>query len=238
MKRARQQETRELIVSDTKQFVFIHNPKCAGVSFRGALKRFDTAADYFWNFSEWNGQRIDKAHLPLFLLQSAYPAYFEKLQRYFTFMVVRNPFTRAVSAFNEAKYDVYDAFISSGDMSRYRYELNRFLTDLTAEHLIGWQFGYRHFVPQHRFAFLGKKRLVDVVLRLEDLPQDLEKISLFDPEVADALKAAPKSHHRPLDVAIDRLLDHRSIKNIVDLYAGDFLLFDYPKTVIEQQPRH
>ena len=89
-----------MIISDRRQFVFIHNPKCAGTALRAVLMPFDTTGNFFWLHDTCNGRKIDKAHMPLFMMRQRFPEYFALLPRYLTFMAVRNPFTRAISALN------------------------------------------------------------------------------------------------------------------------------------------
>lgn len=216
-----------MIISDSKQFVFIHNPKCAGTSFRSALVSYDTTGLLFARHDTWNGYKVETTHLPLFMMQANYPVYFRKLESYFSFMVVRNPFTRFVSAFNEINESVYNDFKQSGDVSRYRYEINRFAAELSADSLRGWDFALRHFVPQAEFAFIGPKNYVDALIRFEDLTRGYDRIGLFRHEIAEVLRRAPAQRARPVRTPLGDLLDPSTVRKLLVIYDRDFVLFEY-----------
>lgn len=219
-----------MIIGDRLEFVFIHNPKCAGTALRSVLMPFDTTGNLFWMHDTCNGHKIDKAHMPLFLLKQRFPEYFGLLSRYLTFMAVRNPFTRAISAFNETHQELYVAYAGGESLSRYRYELNRFFEDLTESEINGWSFAHRHFVRQADFCFLGRKRYVDITLRCESLVEDVAKLGLFAPDLAAALATVPQTHQRPIGHRPAELLNHLAVKRIVDLYDRDFALFGYSRS--------
>src|SRR4051812_6271823 len=92
---------RRMIISETRRFVFIHNPKCGGTTMRHALMPYDTTNNFFWMFDDVNGAKIDKCHMPMHVFRRLYPYYFDLLQTCFVFMIVRDPYSRAVSSFNE-----------------------------------------------------------------------------------------------------------------------------------------
>ena len=71
-----------MIICDSRQFVFIHNPKCAGTSVRSALQPYDSTGLLFARHDTWNGYKVETTHLPLFMMQVAYPTYFEKYSQY------------------------------------------------------------------------------------------------------------------------------------------------------------
>jgi Sulfotransferase family len=56
-----------MIVSHAKRFVFLHIPKCAGTSFRNALKRYHDDEENFWyrRHHPYFGCEIDYAHMRL-----------------------------------------------------------------------------------------------------------------------------------------------------------------------------
>lgn len=217
----------QMIISDHLKFVFIHNPKCAGTAIRTALLSQDTTGHFFWMHDTCNGHRIDKAHLPLFVLRQRFPAYFERLAEYFTFMAVRNPFARAISAFNETHIDLYEAYRTGAAVSRYKDDLNRFFDELSDDSIAGWQFAFRHFVRQTDLCYLGDKSHVDVLLRCESLAADVTRVRFFNTRLADLLDGVKSQHRRPIDHSVTALLNHRSIRKIATLYERDFILLDY-----------
>jgi hypothetical protein len=123
-----------MIISERRGFIFLHNPKCAGTTVRTALSRFDTTGNFFWGFDQWRGHKIDKAHLPLFVTRSKYPDYFSLFGQTFVFMFVRNPYQRAISAFNETHQHFFaaapepsGAAAPTGFAADYRTALNKFI---------------------------------------------------------------------------------------------------------------
>jgi hypothetical protein len=191
---------------------------------------FDTTGNLFWLHDTCNGHKIDKAHMPLFMMRQRFPEYFCLLARYMTFMVVRNPFTRAISAFNETHEELYGAYKGGEGLSRYRFELNRFFEELTEAEISGWNFAHRHLVRQADLCFLGNKRYVDLILRYESLVDDVAAIRLFDPGLAAVLADVPQIHRRPIDHRPNELLNHVAVKRIVELYDRDFTLFGYSRS--------
>ena len=176
---------------------------------------------------------METTHLPLFMMQVRFPEYFRKFDSYFSFMAVRNPFARFLSGFNEVNQETYAEYVQSGDVSRYRHEVNRFALDMPAEAIRGWDFNYRHFVRQADFAYLGRKNLVDVIIRIEEQDKGLDKVALFDPEVAARLREAPPLRSRPVKFPLAELLDPGTVKKLIELYERDFVLFGYEQFVPE-----
>jgi hypothetical protein len=216
-----------MILSERREFVFIHNPKCGGTSVREELMQFDTTSDFFWMFDDLNGATIDKAHLPLFILKKKYPEYFRLLKKYFTFMFVRNPYARTVSAFIQNNPELLEASDSSEKELVYRERLNGFIRDMDQKSLTGLQVEFRHFVRQVDLAYIGKKCFVDTIMKLEEWPKCLNKLKNFLPDVAELLESAEKRNVRSVvrDAVDD--LTHESIKKINTLYRTDFDVFGY-----------
>lgn len=219
-----------MIVSDTRNFVFIHNPKCAGTTVRKALKQFDTTNDTFWMFEEVDGRMIDKAHMRMSVLQSLYPEYFNRLSLHFVFMFVRNPYTRAVSAFAEARSKglpraTRDQPVT--DMDAYVEELNAFIASLDPLLLDGWDLRYTHFARQRDMAYLGAKCMVDCIMEVEDIEASSRKLDVFDPDLRPLVLEAPRKNVRAIPLEARSLFSRSSIDRINEIYRDDFYLFDY-----------
>jgi len=221
-----------MIVSETKQFVFIHNPKCAGTSVRNALLKFDTTNNQFWGYMTANASKIDKAHLPMYMLRQIFPEYFKRLDTSFVFMQVRNPYLRAVSAFNETTNSemlntIREAQDKGPATKAYRDALNEFILKMSRKDVAGWTFEYRHWVRQYDMAYLGRKRMVDLVIKLESWPSGLDKIAVFDPELRDVLLGAGAINVRRSTLDPMESLTPASIRKINEIYRDDFLVFNY-----------
>jgi Sulfotransferase family len=228
-------ERSALIISESHEFVFIHNPKCGGTTIRNALMKFDTTDNFFWsfverekgtrNFSQFQKNRIDKAHMPMHILRSLYPHYFSLLNSYFVFVVVRNPYDRAVSAFNETHKGLLKN--SPGNLDEFILALNVFWEGAEATNVKGWNFKFRHSVLQRDMVYIGSKRLADLTIKAEDWDAGISALAKFRPEVCDALIRARPQNVKPNSIATMDVLSKNSIKRINELYESDFVLFDY-----------
>jgi len=224
-----------MIISESNKFIFIHNPKCAGTTVRNSLEKFDTRDGYYWLFDEVDDRKIDKAHLALNILHRYAPQDFELLKKYFVFGFVRNPYDRVISAFNEGHPKVYKALKSNQiEISEYKEKLNTFCLSLTDRNTQGWHIKYRHCLQQNKMFYLEGKCYADVIIKLEDLNQLSSKIISFLPELTEIIKLwsqQEKSKNvKKLDVDLTDILSEESIKNISQVYALDFILFDYRRT--------
>jgi hypothetical protein len=67
-----------VIVSHTNRFIFFHNPKCAGTSFRDTLKPYHDDAFTFWGifYAPYFKNHIDHTHLRLWEMQVQFPKIF------------------------------------------------------------------------------------------------------------------------------------------------------------------
>lgn len=223
-----------MIISERRGFAFFHNPKCAGTTVRTVLSQFDTTGNFFWGYDEWQEQKIDKAHLPLFVFRHKYPYYFQLLDSCFIFMFVRNPYQRSVSAFNETHQHLLagvgpegDAADASAPTIQYRSELNKFIRAIDHNSLTMPRFNLRHFVRQLDLAYLGNKCFVDLIMKLEEWPTCLTALRTFLPDIAGMIEAAEVRHPLPMRGTWRDYLDDRSIEKINRLYAEDFSVFGY-----------
>jgi hypothetical protein len=220
-----------MIISESKRIIFIHNPKCAGTSVRGSLRQFDTRADYYWLFGELDGKKIDKAHMPLNILRRFSLEDFDLLRSYFVFGFVRDPYSRAVSSFNESRNKIYKDFIS-GNMSLDEYvrELNNFFSDLTSDKVSGWDIGYRHFVRQKDMFWLDGKCFADLIIRVEEIDPGVDALEALVPDVAVKLRKdiSAKKNVKPMEYSAIELLSSASIDIISHIYKDDFKVFGYP----------
>ena len=221
-----------MIISESRQFVFIHNPKCGGTTIRFALLPYDTTDHFFWGFHEIEERVVDKAHMPMHVFRKLYPDTFRQLDAYFVFMLVRDPYARAVSAFNESNRELLEAAFELQDQdakrAAYLAAVNEFIAGLQPHNLAGWQFPYRHFVRQRDMAYLGRKNMTDCIIKLEALERGSAKLGVFDPALRQIVMNAEQqnqSHALPAR----EVLTEASVKKINELYADDFDLFEYDR---------
>lgn len=220
-----------MIISESRRFVFIHNPKAGGTTIRAALMKFDTTDHFFWMFHELHGKQIDKAHMTMHVFRQAFAGYFALLRESFTFMLVRDPYTRAVSAFNETNPALLEAVHMAADGAAaraiYLEKVNEFICSIRSGHLSGWQFAYRHAVRQRDMAYLGPKCMVDCIVKLENIEQTSRKLDVFDPEIRGIVLAKPKENVKSGSLPVREVLSPAAVKNINEVYRDDFYLFDY-----------
>lgn len=92
-----------MIISHAHRFIFFHNPKCAGTSFRDALQPYHDDAFTFWGifYAPYFRNHIDHTHLRLWEMQAQFPAVFACTACYNSVIFVRNPYARFLAAVNE-----------------------------------------------------------------------------------------------------------------------------------------
>ena len=145
---------RDMIISDSRQFVFVHIPKNAGTSIRAALAPFG------------DGQAAvapDTTHETLPALLARCP----QLAAHFKFAVVRNPWERLVSLFFYAKQRLaptFPQFQAINDLETMLRLLDRDVAWLRDMHAVRPQTDY--------ICGAAGARLTDFVARHERLDAD------------------------------------------------------------------
>ena len=218
-----------MLISDTQKFVFIHNPKCAGTTVRQNLMAFDSRNDFYWEFADVDGIKIDKAHLTQQVFRRFRPDDFALLEHYFTFGFVRNPYRRFISAFNETHPTIYkESKESDAKMIRYLEKISDFAVQLEKNKLMGYDIKLRHCVLQsNMFIFAGKNN-ADLILKLESMESEIEKLALFNPVIYEnSKKWLQAKNKKPMNLTAERILTPKAAEKIRDVYSDDFLLFDY-----------
>ncbi|GAA3873134.1 sulfotransferase family 2 domain-containing protein [Celeribacter arenosi] len=159
------------IVCDSKRFVFVHIPKCAGMSISVQLKELVDWDERFTGSVLYEHSalgRVMAAHLPLPVLDEFYPKTFAKYRDYATYAVLRDPHARFVSAVAQhlrefRGKDMYD--LRAGD-------LNATMDDIMAQMAqtpVKVPVEYVHFTRQHDYVCLGEERIVQELYTTETL---------------------------------------------------------------------
>lgn len=221
-----------MIISDTEKFVFIHNPKVGGMSFRTVLGQYDTRENFFfeWKMVGNEGRQIDMAHITPFQFRRFYPKIFEEMADYYKFGFVRNPYNRYLSAVSQhlklCTHYVRKALLQQPELF-YRIACN--LAEHTLDvHAIEQDHRLVHFRRQMNFFHIDRKMWADAIFKLEDTAQIAEpKITKW---IGEAL-LTPKNQTREYSENGYDLtqLDKRTIARINEFYAGDFERFSYDK---------
>jgi hypothetical protein len=218
-----------MIVSDTEKFIFIHNPKCAGMAIRSCIQQYDTSNNFFSGCKTINDQKLGMAHLPLWKLNERFPEFIDsRIRKYYTFTTVRNPYTRTVAAFNMICESEYIRFKEEGNLNEYRERLNSFIETIDTDKINAFDYDYRHFTRQAEYVYFGNEKLIDSVLFFEKLPEHFIRISWMNTLLYHRITTNLKSLNVRFvtENTID-LLSRRSKDMINRIYEKDFEKFEY-----------
>jgi hypothetical protein len=158
-----------MIIDDTHRTAFVHIPKCGGTSISlqfGALDSYGGAFRRKGVHPKLGA--VHFAHIPLLFLRGHYPAEFDKVSSYRSFALTRDPHAR----FASATFQRLEEFLG---VPKTDITLARALEEARA--VIGWLAGrgpfcdlnYIHFSRQVDYVALDGTRIVDVVVRIEDI---------------------------------------------------------------------
>lgn len=216
-----------MIYSDQLKFVFIHNPKAAGTSVRRTLESVDDSQGIYWrpHYLEEHTQIVDRAHIQATELEQH--GLWDKVQQYFVFGFVRNPYERFFSAWEEHKvqHDLPDTL-----------DINEWAHQHLTHASIRFDWRYIHFCPQHYFFYRGKKCIADYIGRMETIESDWLCIQ------KSVGQAFPLGVHNAKRSSQNRLsleqLSDATLVLVNDLYDRDFTLFSYEKLLTRTAPLH
>jgi hypothetical protein len=210
-----------VIVSHANRFIFFHNPKCAGCSFREVLQPYHDDGFTFWgiHYAPYFKNRIDHTHLRLWEMQAQFPQIFRCAESYNSVIFVRNPFARFLSAVNEhiknyqqqiklaemtpaQRVEVVEAFIRQG------LTIARITTD--------WR--YIHFSPQLWYLRFGDRTIPRHIIPIgADGAFAREALAVL------GLPELPMPHRNPSPVDLKAALASPVVTEFVHaFYADDF----------------
>lgn len=188
---------------DELEAIFVHIPKCAGVSINKSI--FGSLA---------GGHTTLEEYLDIFEASS--------IQNYFKFTIVRNPWDRLVSAY----FFLRNGGFSEKDSEWYEEEISQFECFesfvkewLTRENIWKWH----HFRPQYHY-FLDKhnKCQLDFLGFLENIDKDIEYI--FEHIGIEAsIAKSNKSEHR----SYIEYYDEEMIDIVQKVYEEDIKILGY-----------
>lgn len=140
---------KNMIISDKKRFIFIHNPKTAGESVELALRPY---ASLVVSAPEDLHNRLNKHSSP-----AAIRKYVGKKRwnTYFKFVFVRNPWDRLVSLY------MYARGRKEGKLAK-RLSFDKFLAHYSKRHK-------RFIMQKNYFIDARRKRVVDFIGKFEDI---------------------------------------------------------------------
>lgn len=218
-----------MVISDTKRFIFLHNPKVAGTALRRTLiSRYDTRNNFFWGVAEGAtlNRRIDKAHMSLSDLRVVFPGDFALLDDYFVFVFVRKPVERYISSFFEfVIHHKKNIQLNNCTADEILSLINDF-TQTIDEHKIRYGIQYRHFMPQHEIIYYNNKCKADFIGYLDDIHGNFEKIkALIGLELTNPVTKWNQKSKRFGN--LHQELPTSTRDKILKLYEKDFIYFNF-----------
>jgi hypothetical protein len=221
-----------MIVSHAHRFIFFHNPKCAGTSFRDTIKPYHDDEFIFWGAhrSSYFKNEIDHTHLRLWELHAQFPHLFSCAETYNSVVFVRNPFDRFLSAVNEhmKKFQQHVAFASMSSQERL-VVIEDFVQNVLNIPRITTDARFVHFSPQIWYLNLAGRTIPRHII-------PITKDGSFG-RVALAVLGLPYLKlpwHNPSSVDLTSLRRSRVVmKFIEEFYADDIAFFLADETLAE-----
>lgn len=166
-----------MIISDDHKLVFVHIPKCAGVSVKQPMRAIDSTQGYFSRIGDHPQMgRIHFAHIVLADMAEHFPEEWAKLRTYQSFAVIRDPAERFLSAMFQRlrEFRGYaQSAITADIIEQESAEVIRYLesapTRLDLEHV--------HFNRQVDYLFLKGEQIVEHVFPIEHMPALIDFIA-------------------------------------------------------------
>lgn len=170
-----------MVISDRFRFAFVHIPKCAGTSIRSALRAYDDTGGAYTERVETHPLigPLDYVHIPLAVLQSAFPAAFAKLSAYRSFAVLRDPMDRFRSALAQRLFQYRDRKIEQYGDDDLRREIDAVIEELEVATLPIIRPDLIHFARQVDYVVHDGVRVVEDlydITQLAELGRDLSQV--------------------------------------------------------------
>ena len=228
-----------MIVDHDLELVLLHIPKCAGTALRRAFledgvdRRMESLFDF--SYDPVLKRQVDLAHRPLMDLR--HTRLWRWLRRYQVIACIRHPYDRLASACREhlrQKSRATEVQVRSQPPTD--EQLLNYLRRLPAAmdaHDLRWVHGF----PIHWFTHLGKRPMVDQLIRCEQFSSDLEALgeTLSLPKsLRKRLQAVGDGEGRREAADLTTIRNHPDLQAMVNLLHGeDFPCFQYKQQKAE-----
>ena len=218
-----------MIISDSEKFVFVHNPKCGGMTWHSQLKHFDTRDNFFfeWKKVEGTERTLDMAHITPFQLRRFYPTVFEEVSGYLKFGFVRNPYQRFCSAVSQ-HLKLGSNFTRTSimqDLDAFYSVASAFSKVVLKDNFVDNDHRLVHFKKQLAFHNIDGARWTDECFKIEDVGK------VYETKVKDYLTDLEEEKNKTggqFDSGYDiSLLSENAISLINKFYERDFEIFEY-----------
>lgn len=198
---------RPYLIYNPQTAVFVHIPKTAG----GSIRHFCNQNGIYIIGHNLRGQGYEMPAIQ-----------YQRMQELWSFCFVRDPATRAFSAFR---------WLNSGgkvpgdsiDAEKYTMKYGNDFTEFCEQELLtGKALNQLHFLPQHEWLTTADGTIfIDQVFRFENLDGSYEKLKrLF----VDTVTHLPKRNSGSINVTN---IDKRALEIIQTVYKKDYELFNY-----------
>jgi hypothetical protein len=220
-----------MIVSDTRRFVFIHNPKAAGTSVRKALTSHHQQELDLWGYTLFPqiGRVMDIAHLPIDVMIEVRPDLFMKIQSYYAFGFVRDPIQRFFSSVHQYLINFTPSInerVMVSDKKLFDAYVSEFACSGVSREAIDRDYRLAHFIQQKRFFFAYSLPCAKF-FRIEDLsdsvPAELAALGI----TALGQENRTSSLLKPEGRFDESSLTPKARDRILALYQDDFEAFGY-----------
>jgi hypothetical protein len=213
-----------MIVSHSKKFVFFHNPKVAGTSFRNAIKDYHDFGRIFWGEerSHFLHITVDLAHLRSWELPCVAPNLFASLSKYRSIVFVRNPERRFISSCFEyfRKFRGGEDFLTQPPAIQQEM-IKDMLQEITPERVIS-DFRYVYFSLQRWYVYLGTQRIATHVLPI--FSEDEDFAAAFD--ILELPRRPIVSSRRGAAGRFEHLICPEIRNFVTTFYASDYAMLD------------
>jgi len=164
-------EMSAMIISDDHRFVFVRNPKCAGLTIRHYLMPYDSYRGEFQRIATHPALgRLDFTHLPLATLREHFSEPFAKVCKYNSYAIIRDPRTRFASAVFYHLRRFKRIRPSSASLPLYEKEALAICAKLRSRN-DRLNVELVHFLKQVDFVQLDGNRMVKDLYLVEELPR-------------------------------------------------------------------
>jgi hypothetical protein len=165
-----------MIISDRHRFAFIHIPKCAGTFARKRLEQYDDTNGFFTGRHEHKALGlIDFWHIPLPTLKEFFPSDFERIARYQTFAVLRDPYERFPSSVSQRLLSYKQSAMRTIGARDLRKEVDEVIAHLSGPKP-AMPIEYTHFFRQADFVECAGRRIVQRLYPLSSVSNMLRDV--------------------------------------------------------------
>ena len=213
-----------MIISHANQFIFFHNPKCAGTSFRDALKPYHDDQFTFWGvfYAPYFRNQIDHTHLRLWETYAQFPRIYSCTATYNSVIFARNPFDRFLSAVNKhiKKFQTQINLVEKTVPQRVAI-VEEFIQKALNIARITTDWRFIHFSPQIWYLKIGDRKVPRHII-----PMSKGNSFMSEACVALGLPQLEVPWHNPSPVDLTPALESPVVtKFIREFYAADLQFF-------------